>query len=330
MEQVKESYFKDLWDVIRSTVSEFGEHKIMKKSASLAYTTVFSMAPLLMVLLYLIGIFWQTEAIEGEIFYQLKDFLGEKSAIQLQEIIKNIAIANKSGFPALIGIGTLIIGATSVFAEIQDSINSIWGIRLKKSSSFWLYFKARLLSFGVIGSLGFILLASLGLSTILDSLNNKLFAHFSEAAVYSVFIGQTLVTLTVITLLFAVIFKILPDADITWKQVRVSSVTTAILFMVGKFLISFYISQSSLGTIYGAAGSLVIIMVWVYYSSVILYLGALFAKCYAIEFGSPIKPSKYAEIIHIVEVKLEATTLQDAKEEVDEINKTNENENFKK
>ena len=315
MKGVREAYYKDLWDVIHATLSEFGEHKIMKKSASLAYTTVFSMAPLLMVLLWVVGLFWGTNAIEGEVFYQAKDFLGEKSAIQLQEMIKNIAI-NKSGFPAVIGIITLLIGATSVFAEIQDSINSIWGIRLKKRSGFWLYFKSRLLSFGVIGSLGFILLASLGLSAILESLNEKLFDHFSDTAVYMVYIGQTLVTLTVITLLFAVIFKILPDADITWKQVRVSSFTTALLFMAGKFLISFYISHSKLGTVYGAAGSLVIIMVWVYYSSVTLYLGALFAKCYAIEFGSSIKPSKYAEIVHVVEVKLEAKTLQEAKQEV--------------
>jgi len=322
---VKEAYYIDLWDVIHSTFSEFGEHRIMKKSASLAYTTVFSMAPLLMVLLYVVGIFWGTNAVEGEIFYQAKDFLGEKSAIQLQEMIKNIAVSNKSGFPAVIGVLTLLIGATSVFAEIQDSINSIWGIRLKKRSGFWLYFKSRLLSFGVIGSLGFILLASLGLSAILDSLNTKLFARFSEVAVYSVYIGQTFITLTVITLLFAVIFKILPDADITWRQVRVSSFTTAILFMAGKFLISLYISNSSLGTVYGAAGSLVIIMVWVYYSSVILYLGALFAKCYAVEFGSSIKPSKFAEIVHVVEVKLEAKTLQEAKEEVEKYKKEHDN-----
>lgn len=321
MKGVKEAYYKDLWDVIHSTFSEFGEHKIMKKSASLAYTTVFSMAPLLMVLLYVVGFFWGANAIEGEIFFQMKDFLGEKSAIQLQEMIKNIAISNKSGLPAVIGIVTLLIGATSVFAEIQDSINSIWGIRLKKRSGFWLYFKSRLLSFGVIGSLGFILLVSLALSAVLESLNAKLFAHFSEIAVYTVYIGQTFVTITIITFLFAVIFKILPDANITWKQVRVSSFTTALLFMVGKFLISFYISNSSLGTVYGAAGSLVIIMVWVYYSSVTLYLGALFAKCYAVEFGSPIKPSKYAEIVHVVEVKLEATTLQEAKEEVEEYKK---------
>jgi len=318
---VREAYYKDLWDVIHSTLSEFGEHKIMKKSASLAYTTVFSMAPLLMVLLWVVGLFWGANAIEGEIFYQAKDFLGEKSAIQLQEMIKNIAI-NKSGFPAVIGIITLLIGATSVFAEIQESINSIWGIRLKKRSGFWLYFKSRLLSFGVIGSLGFILLVSLGLSALLESLNEKLFAHFSDTAVYMVYIGQTFVTLSIITLLFAVIFKILPDADITWKQVRVSSFTTALLFMAGKFLISFYISHSRLGTVYGAAGSLVIIMVWVYYSSVPLYLGALFAKCYAVEFGSSIKPSKYAEIVHVVEVKLEAKTLQAAKEEVEKYKKT--------
>lgn len=321
MKGVREAYYKDLWDVIHSTLSEFGEHKIMKKSASLAYTTVFSMAPLLMVLLWVVGLFWGANAIEGEIFYQAKDFLGEKSAIQLQEMIKNIAI-NKSGIPAVIGIITLLVGATSVFAEIQDSINSIWGIRLKKRSGFWLYFKSRLLSFGVIGSLGFILLVSLGLSALLESLNEKLFAHFSDTAVYMVYIGQTFVTLSIITLLFAVIFKILPDADITWKQVRVSSFTTALLFMAGKFLISFYISHSRLGTVYGAAGSLVIIMVWVYYSSVTLYLGALFAKCYAVEFGDTIKPTKYAEIVHVVEVKLEAKTLQEAKEEVEEYKKT--------
>lgn len=316
MKGVREAYYKDLWDVIHSTFSEFGEHKIFKKSASLAYTTVFSLAPLLMVLLFVVGLFWGTNAIEGEVFIQIKDFLGEKSAIQLQEMIKNIALSNKSGFSAVIGLVTLLIGATSVFAEIQDSINSIWGIRLKKRSGFWLYFKSRLLSFGVIGSLGFILLASLSLSAILETLNEKLFSHFSDVAIYTVYIGQTLVTLIVITSLFAVIFKILPDADITWKQVRIASLTTAFLFMVGKFLISFYISHSSIGTVYGAAGSLVLIMVWVYYSSVILYLGALFAKCYAVEFGSQIKASKYAELIQVVEVKLDATTLQDAKEEM--------------
>ncbi len=316
MKGVREAYYIDLWDVIRSTFAEFGEHKIFKKSASLAYTTVFSLAPLLMVLLYVVGMFWGTEAVEGKIFYQIKDFLGEKSALQIQEMISNITLSSKSGFSAFIGLITLLIGATSVFAEIQDSINSIWGIRLKKRSGFWLYFKSRLLSFGVIGSLGFILLASLLLSTILETLNEKLFSYFSEAAIYTVYIGETAITLLIITSLFAVIFKILPDATITWKQVRVASITTALLFMFGKLLISIYIVHSSLGTIYGAAGSLVLIMVWVYYSSVILYFGALFAKCYAIEFGSPIKASKYAELVKFVEIKLEATTLQDAKKEI--------------
>ena len=319
MKGVREAYYQDLWDVIHSTISEFGEHKIMKKSASLAYTTVFSMAPLLMVLLYVVGMFWGVKAIEGDIYIQAKDFVGEGAALQLEGMIKNIALSNKSGIPAVVGVITLLIGATSVFAEIQDSINTIWGIRHKKRSGFFLYLKSRLLSFGVIGSLGFILLVSLAISAFVESFNEKLFSDFSDTAVYMVYIGQSLVTLTIITLLFAVIFKILPDADITWKQVRVSSFTTALLFMDGKFLISFYISHSRLGTVYGAAGSLVIIMVWVYYSSVILYLGALFAKCYAIEFGSSIKPSKHAEIVHIVEVKSDASTLQEAKEEMKQI-----------
>ena len=231
MKGVREAYYQDLWDVIHSTISEFGEHKIMKKSASLAYTTVFSMAPLLMVLLYVVGMFWGVKAIEGDIYIQAKDFVGEGAALQLEGMIKNIALSNKSGIPAVVGVITLLIGATSVFAEIQDSINTIWGIRHKKRSGFFLYLKSRLLSFGVIGSLGFILLVSLAISAFVESFNEKLFSDFSDTAVYMVYIGQSLVTLTIITLLFAVIFKILPDADITWKQVRVSSFTTALLFM---------------------------------------------------------------------------------------------------
>ena len=171
MKGVRESYYQDLWDVIHSTISEFGEHKIMKKSASLAYTTVFSMAPLLMVLLYFVGMFWGVKAIEGDIYIQAKDFVGEGAALQLEGMIKNIALSNKSGIPAVVGVITLLIGATSVFAEIQDSINNIWGIRHKKRSGFFLYLKSRLLSFGVIGSLGFILLVSLAISAFVESFN---------------------------------------------------------------------------------------------------------------------------------------------------------------
>lgn len=315
MQNVKENFLKDLWDVIRATFNGFTEHKILKISASLAYTTIFSLAPLLLVILFAFDVFWSREAIEGTIYFQVERFIGQASAEQLQTMIKGLSVSNKGSFAGTIGIVTLLIGATSVFAEIQDSINTIWGIRPKKQSGFWLYLKSRLLSFGVIGSLGFILLVSLGFSTLMDTLSHKLLNEFSDVAFYIVYIANLLITFLIISLLFGAIFTILPDAQISWKQVRVGSFVTAMLFMVGKFLISYYIASSNIGSAYGAAGSFVILLLWVYYSSIILYLGATFAKNYAMEFSSPIKPSKFAEIVHNIEVVSEKNTLQKANDE---------------
>lgn len=308
--------------VLKDTFNGFLDNKIMKMSASLAFTTVFSMAPLLLVVLYLCDIFFSREAIEGAIFAQTNDFIGNNGAAQLQQMIKGLTQSNLSTFAGWVGIITLIVGATSVFAEIQDSINTIWGIRPKIKSGFWLYLKSRLLSFGVIGSLGFILLVSLGFSTLLDYMNKELFAGFSALGGYLMYGAGFLVTAIVITLLFGSIFTILPDAEISWRQVRVASLTTALLFMVGKFLISYYISSSNVSSAYGTAGSLVILMLWVYYSSVILYLGAQFSKCYAVRFAHPIVASEFAEIVHKVEVATTTDTIQTAEKEGKKLRKT--------
>lgn len=294
------SKFKIFIEVIKDTYNGFFENKILKMSASLGFTTVFSMAPLLLVILFLCDIFLSRDAIEGAIFNQTNDFIGTNGAQQLQLMIKGLGESDKSNFAGWFGFITLIIGATSVFAEIQDSINTIWGIRPKIKSGFWLYLKSRLLSFGVIGSLGFILLVSLGFSTILDYINTELFSNFSTFGVYLMNAFGIVFTTIIITLLFGSIFTILPDAKISWKQVRVASITTTLLFMAGKFLISYYISNSSISSMYGTAGSLVILMLWVYYSSVILYLGAEFSKCFAVKFAAPIKPLAFAEIIQTV------------------------------
>lgn len=281
----------------------FLEHKILKMSAALAYITMFSIGPLLLVILFLSDIFLGRDAIEGTIYGQIKNFVGPASAEQIQMIIQNLALSDEGLIAGIIGVVTLLIGATSVFAEIQDSINTIWGIKPKKQSGFWLFLKARLLSFGVITSIGFILLVSLALSTILEVLSDQFFSQFSESAVYFIYIANSIVTFIVISLLFGSIFKILPDATIKWQQVRLAAFVTALLFMLGKFLISFYIANSNLRDVYGTAGSFVILMVWVYYSSVILYFGAEFAKRYAIEFENPIIPYDYAEAVEIIEVK---------------------------
>jgi membrane protein len=308
------SKIKLLLEVFKDTYNGFFEHKILKMSASLAYTTVFSMAPLLLVILYLCDIFLSREAVEGAIFTQTNDFIGNNAASQLQAMIKGLSFSNKGNIAATIGIVALIIGATSVFAEIQDSINTIWNIRPKSKSGFWLYLKSRLLSFGVIGSLGFILLVSLALSAILDLISKELFTSLSDSGVFLIYIANVLITIIVITLLFGSIFAILPDAEISWRQVRVASFTTTILFMTGKFLISYYITKANIPSMYGTAGSFVVLMVWVYYSSVILYFGAEFSKCYALKFAAPIQTSEFAENVQKIEIPLTTTTVQKAEE----------------
>ena len=317
------SKLKLLLEVFKDTIDGFLEHKVLKMSAALAYTTVFSIAPLLLVILFVCDIFLSREALEGAIFAKTNEFIGSNAASQLQSMITGLSTSDRGNMAGVIGIITLIIGATSVFAEIQDSINTIWSIRPKKTSGFWLYIKSRLLSFGVIGSLGFILLVSLGISALLDYASAYFFSDFERFGGYFIYILNFLVTFLIITLLFASIFKILPDAQIAWKHVRVASITTAILFMFGKFLISYYITVSNISSMYGTAGSFVILLVWVYYSSVILYFGAEFSKCYALKFSSSsIHTSEFAEIVQKVEVVASTNDLQEAEEEIIEIKKT--------
>jgi len=306
------NYYHSFIKVLKNTISGFLEFKIMKISASLAYITVFSLAPLLLVVLFLFDFLWGKEMIESLIFNNAKDYVGIATASQLQEMIKNLTLSNNSTLSAIIGVVSLIFGATSLFAEIQDSINTIWGVRLKKHSGLWLFIKTRLLSFGVIGSLGFILLVALGFSTFLESLQSYLSQRLTVSTVYFIYGINIVFTIFITSLLFAAIFVILPDAKIKWRQVRLASIATTILFLLGKFVISFYISNSNVGTIYGAAGSIVVLMLWVYYSSVILYLGATFAKYYAIEFSTAIIPSEFAEIVKKVEETSTAKTLQEA------------------
>lgn len=225
--------------LIKSTINGFIEHKVFKMSASLAYITIFSIGPFLLVLLYLSDIFLGRQAIEGTIYYQIKTFIGPNGAQQIQNIIKNLRVSDTNSTAGFIGIATLLFGATSVFAEIQDSINTIWGIKTKNKSGFWLYLKARILSFGVIGSIGFILLVSLGLSSLIDVLSDALTNQFSNGAIAIIYSINIVVTFIITSLLFGAIFTILPDAEIKWKQVKVAAFTTTTLFMVGKMGISF-------------------------------------------------------------------------------------------
>ncbi len=306
----KKISFKGLIEIFKCAFTGFSDNKVMKLSGSLAYYTVFSMAPLLIVIISLCGLFLGREAVEGKIYGQLAGFVGSDTATQLQDMIKNASLAGKSKMAAIIGVITLLVGATSIFAEIQDSINSIWGLKPKPKRGWIKLLQNRVLSFSVIISLGFLLLVSLGVSSIIDGFSNRLTAHFPGVAIIVFYVINILITFSVTSLIFGVIFKVLPDGNIKWKDVLAGAMATAFLFMLGKFAISFYISKSNVGSTYGAAGSLVILLLWIYYSSLILYFGAELTKAYAVKYGSPIHPNQYAVTTKMVEVETGNQTIQ--------------------
>ena len=285
---------KLIWSALKDSFKGFSDDKITKLSASLAYYTVFSLGPLLIVIIFLCSLILKQEAVEGSVYTHIQGFIGSDAAKQIQDIIKNASISGKGGLAATIGVITLLIGATTVFGEMQDSINGIWGLKAKPKAGWLKLVKDRLLSFGLIATLGFLLLVSLGATAIVEAIGKRLEAAFPNVAVIVFYIINLLLTVVVTTLLFSAIFKVLPDAKIKWKDIWPGAIATSLLFLIGKFAISFYISKSNVGSTYGAAGSLVILLVWVYYSSIILYLGAEFTKAYALRRGSHIVPSDYA------------------------------------
>ena len=312
----KKITFKGLWKVLKNSFSGFSEDRITKKSASLAYYTVFSIGPLVIVTVFLASVFFEREAIEGGVYSTMTQFIGASAAHQLQEMIKNTAISSSGTLAIIIGGATLLIGATTVFADMQDSINSIWGLKAKPKAGIMKMIKDRLLSFGVVASLGFLLLVSLGVSAIIEALNNQLTQVFPGLEVSLVYIGNVTISFIIITLLFMIIFKVLPDAKIKWRDVLSGSIATAILFMIGKFGISFYISKTDIGSAYGTAGSLVVILVWIYYSSIILYFGAEFTKAFAVEYGGNILPNEYSVVSKNLEIEMEGKSVQDAEKEI--------------
>jgi len=312
----KKITFKGIWEILKTSFEGFNTHKVTKLSGSLAYYTVFSMAPLLVVIISLCGIFLGRDAAEGQVYAQLDGFLGKDTALQLQQIIKNASLNGKSNIALVIGIVTLLIGSTTVFGDIQDSINMIWGLKPKPKRGWLKLLQNRFLSFSVIISLGFVLLVSLSVTAVLDAFNHRLQMRYEDVSVIVFYIVNQVITLAVISLIFGVIFKVLPDAIIKWKDVLAGAVVTAILFMIGKFAISVYIGQSDVGSTYGAAGSLVVLLLWTYYSSIILYFGAEFTKAYALLYGSEIHPAHYAVTTKEVEIETGSNSIQDNHPEV--------------
>ncbi len=297
---------KNIWTTFKQSGSDFGNYNVLKLSAALAYYTVFALAPMLIVLISIVSFFYGRQAAhaQGQIYGQIKNVVGSDAAASIQQIITKASLSPSFTFASVVGIIALLFSATGVFAEIQSSINLLWNLKIKpKKSGILQMLKIRLISFSLIISLGFIALVSLLINYLVDALSHRLERFLPKDTLFISYIVNVAITLLAISVLFAIIFKFLPDADVKWKDVRVGAVTTAILFMIGKFAISLYINKSNPGSAFGAAGSMIIVLLWVYYSSIILYFGALFTRNYAQAIGRHIYPNDYAVFIEQVEVE---------------------------
>lgn len=295
--------FNNAWPVFKEVISEFVEVNILKMSASLAFYTLFALAPMFIIIITIVQFFFGAEAIEGDLYPQLAELIGSQAATQLEEMIKNVAISEKSTLSTTGSVVILLFLATGVFVEIQESINYIWRLKAKPKTGFVKLIVNRFLSFSMVISLGFILLVSLTLNAALEFLMQGLQKMFPIITIYLTYSLNLILTFVVITFIFSCIFKILPDAKIRWRNVIVGAITTALLFMIGKSVITFYLSNSDVSSTYGAAGSIVIIMLWVYYSAIILYFSAILTRVFAQISGYTIYPSDYAVFIKEVEIE---------------------------
>ncbi len=292
-----------MFQLIGKAALSFSDDHGFKLSASLSYYTIFAMGPLLIIIISLAGIFFGKDAVQGEIYHEINGVVGNEAAVQIQDIIKNIQHTHATVAGAIIGGIVLILSATGVFTEMQGSINFIWSVKANPKKGWLKYIINRLISFSLVLVLSFLLLAALIVNALLSVLSERLIKIFPDYTVSLFNFINTAIILIVITGLFTVIFKILPDAIISWTDALIGSALTALLFLLGKVLIGIYLGRSSLGITYGTAASVIIILTWVYYSSMILYFGAEFTKVYALNAGEGIRPKQTAVFIIKQEAK---------------------------
>ncbi len=275
----------------------------LKYSASLAYYTIFSIGPILVLIISLAGVFFGQDAIEGKVFTEMKGLVGPSAARQIQEVIMNLKLSGKSNLALVVSIITLLIGATSVFGDIQNSINRIWHVRAKPKKGWVKVLKDRLLSSSLVISLGFLLMVTLVVNGVILAFTDRLQRYFPDITVHLLDAINFSISFGVIFILFGIIFRALPDVKIEWRTVRSGAFFTAVLFVIGRFVIGLYLQTSGTESTYGAAGSIILVLLWVYYTAAILYFGAIYTREYAAVKGIPIQPSDFA--VHVEEKEIE-------------------------
>lgn len=287
---------RGFWEFIRDLFQKFNQDDPMSYSGSIAFYTLFSLPAILIIVVTIAGMVFGTEAVQGEIVAQFDSLIGRQSAKAMEKVIANAAVSGNSPIAISVGVATLLFGATTVFISMQNGLNHVFEVRAtSKKSGLWILLIRRLMSFAMVMSLGFVLLVSLIVDAVIGFFNRQLANMFPDIAVFAGTVFNVLTSLVVVAIVFALIFRVLPEVRLRWRQVRDGAIFTSILFFIGKYLIGFYLGTSDFGTTYGAAGALVVTLIWVYYSSTILLLGAEYIYVQAVRKGQDLKPVRFAE-----------------------------------
>ncbi len=287
------SRLKNIFKLLRETFNEWNEDKAPRLAAALAYYTAFSLAPLLVVIISIAGLIYGKEAVQGQVQYQIQGAVGAQAAGAIQDMLANFNHPSSGILATALGVVTLVLGAAGLFGQLQDALNTIWEVAPKPGQGILAMLRQRFLSFTMVLGVCFVLLVSLVLSAVVSALGNVIAVHIPQQETV-LQIVNIVISFGVITLLFAAIYKVLPDVKISWRDVWMGAAVTALLFTIGKFALGLYLGNSSVASGYGAAGSFVLLLLWIYYSAQILLFGAEFTQVYARTYGSKIEPSKNA------------------------------------
>ncbi|GAB3817200.1 YihY/virulence factor BrkB family protein [Pontibacter rugosus] len=293
------------WTLTKRTFKEFADDKPLDYAAIIGFYTIFSMPAVLIITIRIAGVFFGEEAVRGELANQIGGIVGRNSAEQIQNIVQNASQSSSSTIGTVVGIATMVFTATTVFVALQDSLNAMWEVKAKPERGWLKLIVDRVLSLAMIISLGFLLLVSLSIDVVMGLVNDYIRQEFSGIAVYFITAGNIIISILTSILIFASIFKVLPDAKIKWPNVWVGATVTALLFVLGKYILNIYFQHDPLADTYGAAGSLVLILVWVYYASIIFLLGAEFTQVYSREHDKGIKPQDNAVKVETKEIEKE-------------------------
>ena len=294
-------FLRSIFEMLKQTASEWMDQNMSRLGAALAFYTLFAIAPLFVIVLAIAGLWFGEEAARRELFTQVSGLVGSEGGEAIQALVSAAHKPKTGAWAAIIAVVTLFVGATGVFVELQDALNSVWGVRRVSGRGLRNFIKNRLLSFALIAGIGFLLLVSLILSAGLSALGSFMVGLLpAQETIWQAI--NFMVSFGVITLLFAMIFKVLPDVKIAWRDVWIGAIITALLFNFGKLLFGLYLGRSSVTSVYGAAGSLVVVLLWVYYSAQILFFGAKFTQVYSNRYGSHFEPMPGAEAVSLKEV----------------------------